>query len=224
MANVGTALPGKTLIGTGNGASPTFASIGTNSGLTTNGVVIARGNGAFAATNVGILGQVLTSNGLAVDPSYQTLSALGVVTTLTSNSGVATPSSGNIDIIGRSGAYTDASGSTLTVHSPIYDDVIAGATLARNTGNFCSTAGTYTLPASAGLDDGDLVAITCTVAAPDAIIIQAVGAQKIWVGNIVTSAGGTTTSTDIGDTLMLRFRASEGIWYTTAIIGNWQLA
>jgi hypothetical protein len=71
MANVGTALPGKTLIGAGNGASPTFANIGTNSGLTSNGVVIAGGNGAFTATGAGVLGQVLTSNGPGVNPTFQ---------------------------------------------------------------------------------------------------------------------------------------------------------
>jgi hypothetical protein len=50
MANVGSAAAGKTLIGAGTGASPTYADIGTNSGLTQRGVVIAEGTGAFQAT------------------------------------------------------------------------------------------------------------------------------------------------------------------------------
>jgi hypothetical protein len=62
MANVGTGSNGKTLIGAGVGASPTYADIGTNSGLTTHGVVIAQGNGAFQATAEGATGQVLVGN------------------------------------------------------------------------------------------------------------------------------------------------------------------
>ena len=70
MASVGSAAAGKTLIGTGNGASPTFASIGTNSGLTSRGVLIAEGNGAFQATSAGSIGQVLQSQGALADPTY----------------------------------------------------------------------------------------------------------------------------------------------------------
>lgn len=71
MSNVGSAASGQTLIGAGNGASPTFASIGTNSGLTANGLVIAQNTGPFTATGSGTAGQVLTSNGAGVDPSFQ---------------------------------------------------------------------------------------------------------------------------------------------------------
>lgn len=72
MANVGTAAAGKTLIGAGNGASPTYADIGTNSGLTAFGVVVAEGTGAFQATNPGSIGQVLQSGGAAANPAYST--------------------------------------------------------------------------------------------------------------------------------------------------------
>lgn len=76
MANVGTAAAGKTLIGSGQGASPTFASIGTNSGLTSHGVLLGEGNNPFAATAVGTLGQVLVSNGPGADPSFQNASSI----------------------------------------------------------------------------------------------------------------------------------------------------
>lgn len=72
MANVGTGSAGKTLIGAGNTSSPTFASIGTNSGLTDHGLVIAQGNGAFLATTVGLLGQLMQSGGVGVDPTWTT--------------------------------------------------------------------------------------------------------------------------------------------------------
>lgn len=62
MANVGTAAAGKTLIGAGNGASPTFADIGTNSGLLSNGIIIGQGNGAFQAITAGTTGQLLAAS------------------------------------------------------------------------------------------------------------------------------------------------------------------
>jgi len=100
MANIGTGTAGKTLIGTGSGSSPTFATIGTNSGLTANGVVVGQGNGAFTATSPGSIGQVLTSNGLGVDPSFQTLGSIGAITTITGNTGGAqSPSVGNFNLL-----------------------------------------------------------------------------------------------------------------------------
>lgn len=78
MANVGTAAAGKTLIGTGSGASPTFASIGTNSALSTHGLVLAQGNSPFISlTPSATVGLALTSNGVGADPSYNILSVSG---------------------------------------------------------------------------------------------------------------------------------------------------
>lgn len=72
MANVGTGASGKTLIGAGNTSSPTFASIGTNSGLTAHGLVIAEGNNPFSVTTVGLSGQLIQSGGAGVDPTWTT--------------------------------------------------------------------------------------------------------------------------------------------------------
>lgn len=70
MANVGTAAAGKTLIGAGNGVSPTFASIGTNSGLTNHGVVIGQGNNPFITTTAGNNSQVLVGGLGGTDPAF----------------------------------------------------------------------------------------------------------------------------------------------------------
>src|SRR5690606_22244224 len=59
MANVGTAPAGKTLIGQGDTTSSKFADIGTDSGLTEHGVVLAQGAGAFTATAEGVDGSLL---------------------------------------------------------------------------------------------------------------------------------------------------------------------
>ena len=111
MANVGSGSSGQTLIGAGNGASPTYAPIGTNSGLTANGVLIAEGNGAFSATAVGTSGQVLTSNGAGFDPTFQSASGGGIIT-IDGDSGSMTGSTVTISG-GTTGLTTSASSSTM---------------------------------------------------------------------------------------------------------------
>lgn len=71
MANVGTGAAGRTLIGTGNTSSPTFAAIGTLSGLTQHGLLIGQNAGSFTATSAGTLGQIMQSQG-AADPNWTT--------------------------------------------------------------------------------------------------------------------------------------------------------
>lgn len=99
MANVGTAAAGKTLIGAGVGSSPTYANIGTNSGLTSLGVVIAQGNNAFQVTSAGTTGQVLMGN-TGSNPSFQSGGST-FATTYIADSGSATPSSGIINMLGQ---------------------------------------------------------------------------------------------------------------------------
>ena len=116
MSNVGTAAAGKTLIGAGNGKSPTYANIGTNSGLTAHGVVVAEGNSAFTVATPGTSGYVLTSNGAGSDPTFQNITSTGAATTITGNSGGAlSPTAGNWDILtANSTPKFVGSGSTLT--------------------------------------------------------------------------------------------------------------
>ena len=115
MANVGSGPAGQTLIGDGNGAGPKYAPIGTNSGLTIHGVVLAQANGAFIATSSGNTGQVLVSNGAGADPTFQSGGAI-FANTITGNSGGAiSPSSGNWNIVtANSTIQFVGSGSTLT--------------------------------------------------------------------------------------------------------------
>lgn len=137
---------------------------------------------------------------------------------------IVTPSGSpaNINVFGRSGSKTGGAGSTLTVRSPPYADQGGSTTITLNSGSFVTAAVTLTLPASAGLLDGDLVEYVCTTAG--ALVIQAVGAQKIRIGTLLSSAAGTATSTAIGDSVSLRFRAGDGFWYATSVIGTWLIA
>ncbi len=119
MANVGSGAAGKTFIGAGNGASGTFASIGTNSGLTQNGVIVSQGNGAFTATAPGSFGQLLQSHG-NLDPVYTsakyptTAGVLGNVITSNGTDFVSSPLSGLSQVVIQTftatGTYTPTAG------------------------------------------------------------------------------------------------------------------
>lgn len=71
MANVGTGAAGKTLIGQGTTNGPTFADIGTQSGLTQYGLIYGGGAGAFGATVAGTPGQLMQSQSAAA-PNWTT--------------------------------------------------------------------------------------------------------------------------------------------------------
>jgi len=143
--------------------------------------------------------------------------------TITGDSGGAlSPTLGNWNIFGLSGSKTSGSGNTLTVKSPPFSQIGSSATSSLNTGEFVTAAVTRTLPASAGLADGDLFIYVCTTAG--ALVIQAVGAQKIRIGTLLSSAAGTVTSTAIGDSVTLRFDATQGFFMAVSVIGTWVIA
>lgn len=204
-------------------------SAGTSPLKTTGGgntiTVVAQISQAIAAADATKIG---LSN---FDSAKFTVSATGFVSTngsgigqtITGDSGGAlSPSSGNWNILGLSGSKTSGSSSTLTVKSPPFVQAGSSATSSLNTGEFVTGAFTRTLPASAGLADGDLFIYVCTSAS--ALVIQAVSAQKIRIGSLISSAAGTATSTAIGDSVTLRFNATDGFFYAVSVIGTWLLA
>lgn len=212
--------------------------------VTFNGSSVAAGtnpvrtNGTAAST---MQLEVQTSQALATadatkiglsnfDSSSFAVAATGFVTlsgtvgkTITGDSGGAlSPTANNWNILGLSGSKTSGAASTLTIKSPPFSQVGASATSSLNTGEFVTAAVTRTLPASAGLADGDLFIYSCTTAG--ALVIQAVGAQKIRIGSLLSSAAGTATSTAIGDSLTLRFDATQGFLMAVCVIGTWVMA
>lgn len=180
---------------------------------------------AIAATDASKIGlSNFDSARFTVDANgFVSLNASGVGETITGDSGGAlNPSSGNWTIAGLSGSKTSGSGSTLTIKSPPFSQIGSSATSVLNTGEFVTAAVTRTLPASAGLADGDLFIFACTTAG--ALVVQSVSAQKIRVGSNISSAAGTATSTAIGDSLTLRFNATDGFFYAVSVVGTWTLA
>ncbi len=216
MANVGTAAAGKTLIGAGNGASPTFASIGTNSGLSAHGVVLAEGNNPFVIASPGVSGTILMSNGVGSDPSFQS-GGSSIGNTVTGDSGGAlSPTAGNWNILGGPGVTTTGSGSTLTINSVVFTDTTA-ATLAVDNGYNATAAGTYNMPATAA--QGEMIIVFCDTAG--AVVLDAPALNFIRIGSLITSSGGTCTSTAQGDSLTLRYRLSSLTWEATSVVGTW---
>jgi hypothetical protein len=154
---------------------------------------------------------------------FVAFSTSGAGKTITGDSGGAlSPTSNNWNIFGLSGSKTSGSGSTLTVKSPPFSQVGGAGTSVLNTGEFVTAVVKRTLPASAGLVDGDLFIYVCTTAG--ALEIQSVSAQKIRIGSLISAAAGTATSSAIGDSLTLRFNATDGFFYAVSVVGVWTLS
>ena len=205
---------------TAAGTSPVVTS-GTGSTLTVN-VQKSQALAATDATKIGLCN--FDSARFSVDANgFVTLNRAGAAETITGDSGVAlNPTAGNWNILGLSGSKTSGSSSTLTIKSPPFSQIGSTATSALNTGEFVTASVTRTLPASAGLADGDLFIYVCTTA--NALIIQSVTAQKIRIGSQITAAAGSATSTAIGDAISLRFNATDGFFYAVSVVGNWSLS
>lgn len=202
---------------TAAGTSPVVTS-GAVSTLTVN-VQTSQALAAADATKIGLSNFDSASFAVAAT-GFVTLSTTGVGKTITGDSGGAlSPSSNNWNILGLSGSKTSGSGATLTVKSPPFSQIGSTGTSVLNTGEFVTATATRTLPASAGLIDGDLFIFVCTTA--NLLTIQAVSAQKIRIGSQISSAAGTIVSTAIGNSITLRFNAADGFFYAVSMVGNW---
>jgi hypothetical protein len=207
-----------TVVAAGTNPVRTFGSLNTMALQ----VQIAQAIASTNATNIGLA--AFRNTDFAVDANgFVSLATTGAAKTITGDDAVVlSPVANNWNILGRSGSKTSGAGATLTIKSPPFSQVGAGGTSSLNTGEFVTAAATRTLPASAGLADGDLFIYVCTTAS--ALVIQSVGAQRIRVGNQISAVAGTLTSTAIGDSISLRFNGTDGFFYAVSSIGNWTIA
>lgn len=208
-----------------------FSISGSNKGQPANGLLINGqmwiGTTAVNAGGTHINVGTVTSPDASVligysSPNITLQAGATTATTYTTDSGNAVPALNILNVLGRSGSKTSGSGNTVTVKSPPFSQIGSSATSSLNTGEFVTAAVTRTLPVSAGLADGDLFIYVCTTAG--ALIIQSVGAQKIRIGSLISSAAGTASSTAIGDSVTLRFNATDGFFYAVSVVGTWVLA
>ncbi len=204
---------------TAAGTSP-VTTAGAGSTLTIN-VQKAQAIAATDATKVGLAN--FDSTDFTVDANgFVALAGAGAGQTITGDSGGAlVPSSGNWNILGRSGSKTAGSGSTITVNSPPYADQAGSTSVTLNSGSFATNAITLTTPVTAGLLDGDLLEF---VATNGVLVIQLAATQVAHLGSAATSAAGTINGTATGDSISLRYQASTNDWWATSSIGIWNLA
>ena len=84
--------------------------------LTNHNVLVGSGTTTITKVSPGVAGLVLTSNGLAADPSFQSVSASGAITSITGNSGgPEIPSLGNFNILGTGSITSVGSANTETI-------------------------------------------------------------------------------------------------------------
>ena len=160
------------------------------------------------------------STSFLVTTGFVTLSATGAGKTITGDSGGAlSPTANNWNILGGPGVTTTGSGSTLTINSVVFTDTTA-ATLAVDNGYNATAAGNYPMPATAL--QGEMIIVNCDTTG--AVVLDCPANNFIRVGELITSSGGTMTSTKQGDSLTLRYRLSSLTWIATNVVGTWLAA
>lgn len=106
--------------------------------------------------------------------------------------------------------------------TPIFRDEAATFTARINSGSFITAGGNIILNLPSSAADGDLIEVCCTTA--NVVAVDAPAANFIRIGTLLTSSGGTATSTVIGDSVSLRYRLADLTWYATSVIGTWVIA
>lgn len=177
--------------------------------LAAHGVVLGNGTGAVAVTGAGTSGQVLTSNGAAADPTFQSLasSVVTVKTQILSGSGTYTPSTGMLYCLVRALGGGGGGGGTNGANAcgggggsggyaeKLYTATLLGATAAyvvgaagaagANTGATGGTGGNSTFtPAGAG------AVLTCNGG------VGGVGTTSGSANTVLGGVGGTASGGD----------------------------
>ena len=220
MGYVGSGTLGKVFTAQGNGASSTFKPIGSDSGLTANGVLVAQGTSAFTVVSpssssvlLSTAGQVPTwasslTNGQVIIGST---GATPVAATLTAGTGISiSTGAGSITINATTGGFTwtDVTSATqaLDVENGYFTDRGGGVT--------------YTLPATAAL--GDVIKIDGKLGLTT---IAQNANQSIRIGSSISTVGvgGSVVGTNLGDCITLRCSTAGAstVWIAESTMGNW---
>lgn len=157
-------------------------------GLTNHDVLVGAGTATITSVSPSTAGFVLTSNGVAADPSFQAVSASGAITTITGNSGGAeSPSAGNFNIVGTGSITVAGSANTETVQLTglTNHNVLLGAGTATITNLAPSaTAGVPLVSAGAAADPAFGTAVVAG---------GGTGATSFNINGVVISNTATTT-------------------------------
>lgn len=173
--------------------------------------------GSLNNIDPGISGYVLTSNGNSA-PSFQSVSVIGVVSSLNGDSGSATPSAGAITVSGGTiGLTTVGSGSSITLTGTLLPSHGGtGAIGTATSGYILIGNGTVYVPAAVGSGTGVTVtagAGTMSIAT-SAVLTAATssGTATVSSNNITFTGAGTITTSASGSTVTITGAASGVSW------------
>ena len=183
---------------------------------------------AADATKIGLSN--FSSAGFGVAATGFVTLATSVAQLFTANTGTATPSSNNLNVLGGGGIQTAGSGATLTIAVSgggfTWTDVTSATQSLVVQNGYLTDRGagvTYTLPATASIGDeirivGKLGLATIT---PNAN-------QQILIGSLSGSVGvtGTAVATNVGDCIDLICTTSGAstVWRSPNLVGTWVLS
>lgn len=187
--------------------------------VTTNGQLLI---GATVAPNIRVGNLTSTGGSVTITNGAGTINLEAGTTTplmFTADTGSAIPAANNLSILGGPGVTTSGVGSTITINSVVFTDTGA-TTLAVDNGYNATAAGTYNMPATAA--QGEMIIVFCDTAG--AVVLDCPALNFIRIGSLITSSGGTATSTSIGDSLTLRYRLSSLTWESVGVVGTWLVA
>jgi hypothetical protein len=204
-------------------ANPAFAAIGTNSGLTAHGVLLAEGTSAFAATSAGSVGQVLTAAN-AADPVF---AAIGTNSGLTTHGVVIAEGTGAFvsSIQGVTGTVFAGVTSNDPTFVPItelnvVDDTGSSQSMAYSTTYIAdnATGVTYTLPTLA--PQGTQINIIGNGAG--GWVISQNASQNIKMNNLTTTTGtgGSMSSTNRYNCVNLICTVANTTWVVRSFSGT----
>lgn len=190
-------------IGVQTGTSPVLPD---GSGLVTiNGAVVAAGTNPVRSDGTG-------ANTLAIEVQTSVALAAADATRI----GLSNFDSTSF-AVAATGFVTLAGGGGFT-----WNDVSGAFSPLKSNGYFITGTATGTLPAAPA--QGDTIKFFVDHAS-QVLTIDAPGTQLIRLGSLVTSAGGTATSTVQGDSVELTYRASDTCWCAIAgYTGTWIIA
>jgi hypothetical protein len=229
------------------GTSPIVPSSGT---ITINGAVVAAGTNPVRTDGTGantLAIEVQISQALAAADSTKIglsnfssagfgVAATGFVTLATSvaqlytaNTGTATPSANNLNVLGGGGIQTAGSGSTITIAVSgggfTWTDVTTATQSLVVQNGYLTDRGagvTYTLPATASIGDtikivGKLGLATITPNANQQILMSSASGT--------VGVTGTAVATNVGDCIELICTTSGAstVWRADNWVGNWTL-
>ena len=168
-------------------------------------------------------GTYITTVGNAGTSTLTIETAGGLATIYTCNTGTATPSAGNLNVLGTAGATTTGSGNTITIKTEgtvAWNVISASQTLAINNGYICVGGGALSLALPVVSTLGDTIRVALN-GSTSFTITQAAG-QQIKVSGSTSTLGvsGSVASTGSGDTIELVCQVANTIWIAPSYNGN----